>query len=203
MKARERRPGKIIACRGITLKRNSVSVKHRYFLLLPNNPPMDSKDFWKIKAPDFDKDIWPYFIENAELIVNIFLNRCKGNSISRWDVKGLTEIVNISAGNFIQIDGLSRLEDKRVEILKRIARLGFALDLFYYTEDLKFVTGLLELFPWQGSFVDEEIPFLKYEDSIRLKHFTDKYKEKGFLIAYSAETNLLGIWGHEDSLSQI
>lgn len=170
-------------------------MKHRIFEMMPNNPPLYiERHFDWTKIPSFEKDIWPYFIDNSSQITKIFLNRRGGSGINSKS----TEIVEVFPEGYKQINGLSKLEEKIINKIRNEARLGFALDLLFYTEDFSFVKGLCNLFPWQGEIVDMELMRKRDEDNIHLKQFTDRFRDKGFLIAYSEETNLLAIWGDED-----
>ena len=174
----------------------------RYFELFPPFPPNEYEDNGKsLKTPKFNESLWPYFVDRSESISKIFLFPHKGGKINRNKINKLSEIINVSPEGFLQLNSLNLLDKRTISEVKVLIEAHGYFNIFFYTEDFDFISGLCRLFPFPGKFVEKEKIADKNEDNERLGQFIDSIFPKGFLITFFNEGNFIAIWGNEESLN--
>ncbi len=180
-------------------------MKFKYFEISELDPKArdrsDSNGRW-LKSPDFIKIIWPYFVDNSGCLSEIFLFSHKGSKVKQKRISKITEIIDVTPEDFMQINSLDKLEKKAVDELKFLCNYSGHLNVFFYTEDFNFPKGLCGLFPWPGKFVNKELLIKENEDNLRLRQFIDRILNRGYLIALAEEANFIAIWGDEESLNK-
>jgi hypothetical protein len=155
-----------------------------------------------LRAPDFDKILWPYFINNSACISKIFLFSHKEREKIQKKINKITEIVNITPEDVFQINGLNMLDNRAVFEIEGQLRWSWNYSVFFYTEDFDFIKRLCHLFPWPGKFIEDELPITKKRELPRLKQFLENNSQKGYLIYFFNEGYFIKIWGDEDSLME-
>lgn len=175
-------------------------MKFRHFEIFPPFPPIrrDSRGN-KIKDPEFDKVLWPYFINNSASISKIFLFSHKAKEKVQKKISKFTEVVDITPEGVFQINGLNMMDEKALFEIDGQSRWSWNYEVFFYTEDFDFITGLCHLFPWPGKIIEEKLP-IKDKELPRLKRFLENNSQKGYLIYFFNEGGYVKIWGDEESL---